>query len=119
MDDGGAGVLAERQHALGCRVGVAKELQSHILVVLRSLRVGENLSHLLIVLAAKHKLAVVECLLGQQSQGLARYLDNGLALKLSCADTLFGQQTILSVVLALLEHRSILKIYWFSHSRFK
>ncbi len=34
MDDGGTGVLAERQHAARGHLGIAQELQRHVLVVL-------------------------------------------------------------------------------------
>ena len=65
MDDGRARVLAEGQHALGGHLGIAQELQGHILVVLRGLGVAQNLCHLQVVLAAQHELHVVESLLGQ------------------------------------------------------
>ena len=69
MNDGGAGVLTEGQDALAGCLGIAQELQCHILVVLRSLGVGQDFCHLLVVLAAQHELHVVECLLGKQSEG--------------------------------------------------
>ena len=66
MDDGGTGVLAERQHALGSRLGIAQELQGHVLVVLRCFGVVEDGCHLQVVFTAQHELYVVESLLSQQ-----------------------------------------------------
>ncbi len=51
VDNSGTGVLTERQDTFCSSLGIAQELQSYILVVLRSLRVRENLSHLQVVLA--------------------------------------------------------------------
>ena len=85
MDDGCTSVLAEGQYTLACSLGIAQELQCHILVVLRSLGVGENLCHLLVVLAAQHELHIVECLLGKQCEGFLRYLEDCLSFKLTGA----------------------------------
>ena len=70
VDDGGAGVLAEGQNAFAGHVGIAQELQCHVLVVLRSLGVVEHLCHLQIVLAAQHELHIVESLLCEQCESL-------------------------------------------------
>ena len=61
-------ILTERQYALACCLGIAQELQCHILVVLRCFGVGKNLSHLLVMFTAQHELHVVESLLGKQCQ---------------------------------------------------
>ena len=111
MDDSGAGVLAERQDALGSSLGVAEELQSYVLVVLRCLRVRENLSHLQVVLATQHELYVVERLLREQCERFLRNLKDCLTLELACAYAFCGEQAIFSSVLAHLEHRSILEIW--------
>ena len=70
MNDGSACVLAEGQHALGCHVGIAQELEGDILVVLACLGVGQHLGNLQVVFAAQHELHIVETLLGQQGQRL-------------------------------------------------
>ena len=60
MDDGGTGVLAERENTLyGC-FGIAEELQSHIFVVVACFRISKDSSDLLVVRAAKHELAIME-----------------------------------------------------------
>ena len=61
--DGSTGVLAERQDALAGSLGVAQELQSNVLVVLRSLRVRQNLCNLQVMFAAQHEFYVVKSLL--------------------------------------------------------
>ena len=60
MDDGRTGVLAEGKDALYGSLRIAQELQGHIFVIVAGLGVLEDGRHLLIVGAAKHKLAVVE-----------------------------------------------------------
>jgi hypothetical protein len=116
VDDSGAGVLAERQDALGSCLGVAEELQSYVLVVLRCLWVGENLSHLQVVLATEHELYIVERLLREQCERFLRNLKDCLTLELACAYALGGKQAILGSILAHLEHRSILEIWCCCHS---
>ena len=116
MDDGSTGVLAERENSLSCRFGVAQELQSHILVVFRSLRVAEDLGHLQVVLSAEHELHVVERLLCQGCERLFCHLQDFLSFELSYRHTLFGEQIVFSIVLAHLEHRSILEIWFCCHN---
>ena len=81
MDDRCTGILAERQYALGCCLGIAQKRQSHIAVVIRSLRIAEDGSYLLVVFATQAELHVVEGLLGQQGQSLGCDLQNLFALK--------------------------------------
>ena len=67
MNDGCAGILAERQNTLGSCFGVAQELQGDILVVLRSLGVVQDGGNLQVVLAAEHEFHIVESLLSEKS----------------------------------------------------
>ena len=69
MDDGSAGILAEGEDALDRCLGIAKELQCHILVIFCCLRILEDLCNLQVVFATQHELHVVECLLSKQGQG--------------------------------------------------
>ena len=117
MDDSRTGVLAERQDATGCHLGIAQELQSHILVVLRSLRVVQDGSHLQVVLTTQRELHIVESLLSQQRQGLLRHLDNLLTLKLTCRHAFFREQTVFGFVFAQLEHWGVLEINYICHNR--
>ena len=111
VDDGSTGVLAERQDTLAGCLGVAKELQSNVLVVLRSLRVRQNLSNLQVVFAAQHEFYVVESLLCEQCQSLLRNFQDCLAFKLTGAHAFLAEQAVFSSILAQLEHRSILEIW--------
>ena len=115
MDDGRTRILTERQDAACSHLGVAQELQGHVLIVLRCLGVGQDLGHLQVMLTAEHELHIVESLLCQQRQRLFRDLDNLLALKLCGRHTFLTQQTILRLVLAHLKHRGVLEFYCFSH----
>ena len=117
MDDGRAGILTEGQDATGCHLGIAQELQSDILVVLRGLGVVEDGSHLLVMFTAQHELHIVEGLLGQKGQGLLGDLDDFLTFKLGGGDTVLGQQSVLGLVFAHLKHRGVLECYWVSHNR--
>ena len=110
MDDGRSCILAERQYSLASHLGVAQELQSHILVVLGCFRVGQNLGHLLIVLAAQHELHVMECLLAEQGKCLGGDFHYLLALEFANAHSLLCEQAVLGVVFAHLEHGGVLEI---------
>ena len=81
MDDGCTGILAERQDAFGRSLGVAQECQCHIAVIVRSLRIAEDGSYLLVVFAAQAELHVVESLLSQQGQSLRSDLEDLFALE--------------------------------------
>ena len=117
VDDGCAGVLAERKHALHGSLCVAEELQGHVFVVVRGLGVLQDCSHLLIVGAAKHELAVVERLLGYQRKGLRRYLQDGFVTEFGSFYQFFrsGNLVILRGVRAQLEHG---RIFEFCHNGF-
>ncbi len=82
MDDSRTGILTEGQDATGSHLSIAQELQGHIFIVLRSLRILQDLGHLQVMLAAQHELHIVESLLGQQGQCLWGHLDNFFSLKL-------------------------------------
>ena len=110
MDDGRSCILAERQYSLASHLGVAQELQSHILVVLGCFRVGQNLGHLLIVLAAQHELHVMECLLAEQGKCLGGDFHYLLALEFANAHSFLCEQAVLGVVFAHLEHGGVLEI---------
>ena len=118
MDDSSTCILAEWENALHGCLCIAEELESHVLVVLRSLWVGQNLSYLSIVLTTEHELYVVETLLRQQSQSFFRNLEDCLTLKLCCAYAFFRDKAVLCLVLSKLKHWSVLKIWSFCHNVF-
>ena len=65
MDDSRTSVLTERQDAACSHLSITQELQGDILIILRGLRIIQDLSHLEVMLATQHELHIVECLLGQ------------------------------------------------------
>ncbi len=71
-DDGGAGVLAHRQHAAGGDVGVLEEIIGDELVVGASFRVVEDFAQLLEVRRPQQMIDVGEGGLGQRAQRLGR-----------------------------------------------
>ena len=113
MDDGGAGVLAERKHTFDGRFRIAQELQGHIFVVVRGLGVAEDRRHLLVVGAPQHELAVMEGLPGDQREGFRGYFQQGLVPGLDGLDQFLRSRNlvILSRVGPQLEHRGVLKFY--------
>ena len=116
MDDGRTCILTERQDALSGCLGIAQELQGYILVVLRGLRISQDLSHLLIMFTAQHELHIVEGLLGQQGQGLLGDLYDLFTFKLGGCDAIFCQKAILGLVFTHLKHRCVLKFNCFCHN---
>ena len=78
MDDGCTGVLAERKDSFHGSLGVTQELQSHVFVILGSLRIGEDSRNLLVMSPAEHELAIVETLLRHQRERLGRNLKDSL-----------------------------------------
>ena len=111
MDDGGACVLTEGEHALGGSLGIAEELQGHILVVLAALGIVQDGGHLKVMFATKHEFHIVEGLLCKQGQCLGGNLEHFMSLKVAHTDTFLGQQAVFGVVFALLEHGCILEFY--------
>ncbi len=69
-DDGGAGVLAHRQHAAGGDVGVLQEIIGDELVVIGCFRVVEDLAQLLQVRRAQQMIDVGERGLAERAQRL-------------------------------------------------
>ena len=116
MDDGRARILAERKLALGCDFSVAQERERHVLVVVRGFRVGEDFGHLLVVGAAQQKRDVAESGVGHSGEAFGRYFQDGLSLELAERDVVLGEQIVLCVVLAQLEHGRILKFRCLCHS---
>ena len=110
VNDGGAGVLAEGEHALGGCLGIAQELEGYIFVVFRGLGVVEDLSHLLVVLATQLEFHIVEGFLGEQGESLFAHFEDFLAFEITRADAFFREQPVLGVVFSQLEHGSILKL---------
>ena len=118
VDDSSTCILAEWEDALHGSLCIAKELESYVLVVLRSLWVAENLSYLEVVLTTELELYVVETLLCQQSKSFLRNLEDSLTLELCCAYAFLRDKAILCLVLSNLKHWSILKIWSFCHNVF-
>ena len=109
MYDGRTRVLAEGQDTLCRRLGIAQELQGNVLVVLRSLGVVEDGGYLLVVLTPQHELHVVEALLCEHGKGLGGDLKNLVSLELSHGNSLLGEEVILCLIFAHLEHGRILE----------
>ena len=115
MYDGCAGVLAEGKDSLHSALGIAQELQGHVFVVLAGFRIVQDRSHLLIMGAAEHELAVMERLLRHKRKRLWRHLQNGFATASAMAAEFrcfyqflrTGNLVVLGRIRSQLEHRSI------------
>ena len=115
VDDGRTGVLAQRQDALGGGLGVAQERQSDILVVFAGFRILKNLGNLFVVCATQQEVGVVEALLGKHRQCFRLHLDDLMALEFTFGHIVFGEQVVLRLVFAELEHRRVLEFRVLSH----
>ena len=78
-DDGGAGVLAHRQHAAGGDVGVLEEIEGDELVVVAGFLVVEDVAQLLQMPRPQIMVDVAERGLRQRPQRLARHHQHVLA----------------------------------------
>ena len=112
VDDGGTGVLAEREHSLHRSFGVAEELQGDVFVVLAGFRVFQDSGHLLVVGAAEHELTIVETLPGHECKGLGSHLEHPVAFEIGCGHKLLrtGNPVVFGAVLPQLEHGSVFKL---------
>ena len=111
MNDGSAGVLAERQNALTSGLGIAQELEGDIFVVLACIGVFQDLCDLQIVFATKHELYIMESLLSQQRQCLGGDFYNLLAFELANGNAFLREKSVFRLVLAHLEHWGILEVH--------
>ena len=114
--DGRTRVLAEGKQPLAGYLGIAQEGESHVFVVLTCLGVVQDLGHLFVVGAAQHEADIVESLVGHARQGLGGDLEYLVSLELADGDTLLGQQIILGIVLAQLEHGGVPELWCLCHS---
>ena len=115
VNDGRARVLAQRQDALGGRFGVAQEGQGDVLVVFAGFGILEDLGDLFVVGAAQQEVGVVEALARQQRERFGLDLDDLVAFEFTFGDIVLGEQVVLGLVLAELEHRRILEFGVLSH----
>ena len=111
----GAGVLAERQHALRRDLGVAQHRQRDGTVVVASLGVREDRGDLLKVLGAEVEIDIMQRLVGEQREGLRGDLEDRLAGELGDGHMLLGQQAVLRAVRA--QRKRVLVMERGSHRR--
>ena len=103
-DDGGAGVLAHRQHAARRDVGVLQELERHVLVVGRGLAVVEDRAQLGEMAGPQEMGDVVEGLGGEQGQRLGLDRQHVAAVELGHADMVGGELAVGRRVLTVRKH---------------
>src|SRR5216683_1483613 len=89
-DDGGAGILAHRQHLAGGDIGVLQEVEGDEAVIVRRLGVVEDVAQLLEMAGAQEMLAIDEALLRQEGERLGVDLDDALALEAGRRDIVAG-----------------------------
>ena len=116
MNDGRTRILADGELTFRCNFCIAQERECHVFVVVRSLRIAQNLSHLCVVGGAEQESHIAESLIGHACQGFGCYFQNCLTFELAGADAFFRQQIVLRIVLAELEHRSILEFRCLCHN---
>ena len=101
-------ILAERQLSFCSHFCIAQERQRHVFIVIRSFRVTQNLSYLLVVATTKHETHVMKRLLRHQRQTFRLNFQNLVSFEITNGHIVFSQQIILCFILAELEHRLIL-----------
>ncbi len=92
--DGGAGILAHRQHLAGGDIGVLEEVEGDEAVIIRRLGVVEDVAQLLEMAGAQEMLAIDEALLRQEGERLGVDLDDALAREIGRGDIIAGQLAI-------------------------
>ena len=100
-------VLAERQFAFGGHLGVAQEAQSHVFVIVGSLRIAQDLGDLLVVCRPQKDVHIPESGVRKHSQSLRSHLKDRMPLELAKGHALARQLVVLSCVRSQLEHRSV------------
>ena len=81
VNDGCARVLADGELSAHCDLSIAEESESHIAVVVGSLRVAKNFCHLLIVRATEEERDIAEGLVHHLGDAFGFYFENGVSLK--------------------------------------
>ena len=112
VDDGGTGILAQRQLTFASHFGIAQEGERYVFIVRGSFGVAKDLRYLLVMRTTQHETHVVESLLRHQRQRLRSHFQNLVSFKLADRHIVLGQQIILCFIFTELKHRCILK---FSH----
>ena len=109
-DDGGAGVLAPRQHPAGRDVGVAQQLEGDEAVVLRRLGVVENRAELGEVGRPQQVRDVVERGAGDQAEHVGLNRKELSAVHPDGGDAVGGELAVRRVVGAALEDRLVVEV---------
>ena len=112
MDDGGAGVLAERELAFRGDLRIAQEGKGHVFVILRGFRVREYLRHLLVVRTAQQEAHVAEGRIRKERERFGANFQHRGPFEISHGNELLrsGNLVILCSVRSQLEHRSVFEI---------
>ena len=108
-DDGGAGVLAERQQARGGHVGILEHRERHHAVVFARFLVIEDGGDLLQVLRPQEEIDVMKRLVREQRERLGIDDEHLLIAEFFDANVILGQQAVFGVVGAEFEERLVVE----------
>ena len=100
MDDSRSGILTERKYTFSSNFCITQESQRHIFIVITCFRIAQDLSHLLVVRAAKHKGYITESGIGHCRKTFFRYFQNRSSFELGNRNIIFCKQIILCCIRA-------------------
>ena len=109
MDDSRSGILTERKYTFSSNFCITQESQRHIFIVITCFRIAQDLSHLLVVRAAKHKGYITESGIGHCRKTFFRYFQNRSSFELGNRNIIFCKQIILCCIRAQWERSLILE----------
>ena len=113
VNDGRTRILANRQNALSSDFGIAQHRKRHVLIVIRTFRIFENLCNAFIVRTAQHEVHIVESRIDEHGQSFGLNLQNRVALEITDTHIVLGNERVFRVVFADLKHRCIFKFRHF------
>ena len=116
VDDGRARVLAEGEHALGGRFGVAQEREGDVLVVVARFGVVKDLRDLFVVRTAEHEVHVGEGAVDELGEAFGFNLEDGMSFEFGNRDVVLRNEDVFGFILSVLEHRSVLEGGILSHA---
>ena len=109
VDDSRTGILTERKYTLSSNFCVTQESQRYIFIVITCFRITQDLSHLLVVRAAKHKGNITESGISHCRKTFFRYFQNRGSFELGNRNIIFCKQIILCCIRAQWERSLILE----------
>ena len=111
VDDRGAGVLAERELPFRGHLGIAKEAQGHVFVVVGGVRIAQDLSNLPVVRRPQQEVDITERNVRQQRQSLRIHPQDGFPFEFADGHIFARELVVFSLIRSQLEHRRVFEFH--------